>query len=149
MKPIVLASDDAGAPLRHVIAEHLSTQGVDVLDLGTDQSIKAYPAVAEDAIAHLQSGDADRVILVCGTGIGMSIAANKFPGIYAALCHDTYSARRARKSNNAQVLTMGARVVGSQLALEVVDAWLESEFEGGRSLPKIAAVAELEERTHA
>ncbi len=71
---------------------------------------------------------------MCGTGIGMSIAANKFPGVYAALCHDTYSARRARKSNNAQVLTMGARVVGSQLALEVVDAWLESEFEGGGSL---------------
>jgi ribose 5-phosphate isomerase B len=149
MKPIVLASDDAGAPLRRVIADHLSARGIGSLDLGTDEAVRAYPAVAEDAIAHLIDGSAERVILVCGTGIGMSIAANKFPGVYAALCHDTYSARRARKSNNAQVLTMGARVVGSQLALEVVDAWLDSEFEGGGSLPKVAAVAQLEGRVRA
>jgi ribose 5-phosphate isomerase B len=149
MRPIVLGSDDAGAPLRRVIADHLTARGTEVMDLGTDDAVRAYPAIAQDAVGHITDGSADRVILVCGTGIGMSIAANKFPGVYAALCHDTYSARRARKSNNAQVLTMGARVVGAQLALEIVDAWLESEFEGGRSLSKVEAVAALEGRAGA
>jgi ribose 5-phosphate isomerase B len=144
MKPIVIGSDDAGAPLRHHVVAHLREAGHELLDLGIDDAASSYPSIAAAAAGHIVDGDADRAILICGTGLGMAIVANKFPGVYAATCHDTYSARRARMSNNAQVLTMGARVVGGELALEVVDAWLESEFAGGRSAPKLAEIAEIE-----
>ncbi|MBS1882647.1 MAG: RpiB/LacA/LacB family sugar-phosphate isomerase [Actinobacteria bacterium] len=150
MKPIVIGSDDAGAALRRHIAEHLREAGHEVVDLGVDDAGSAYPSIAAEAAARIVKGDADRAILCCGTGLGMAIVANKFPGVYAATCHDTYSARRARMSNNAQVLTMGGRVIGGELALEVVDAWLESEFAGGRSAPKLAEIAAIErEHDHA
>ncbi|HTU02457.1 MAG TPA: RpiB/LacA/LacB family sugar-phosphate isomerase, partial [Candidatus Sulfotelmatobacter sp.] len=87
-----------------------------------------------------------RGILMCGTGIGMAITANKVPGVRAATCHDTYSAERARKSNNAQILTMGARVIGPELAKTIVDAWLASEFEGGGSAPKVEKIMEYDEK---
>jgi ribose 5-phosphate isomerase B len=90
------------------------------------------------------SGLHDRAILCCGTGIGMSIAANKVSGVYAANCHDVYSAQRARKSNDAQILTLGQRVVGKELALVVVDAWLESEFEAGASASKVEEIRSRE-----
>ena len=89
-------------------------------------------------------GEADRALLVCGTGIGMAISANKVPGIRAAQCHDTYSAERARKSNDAQVITMGARVIGPELAKTVLQAWLASEFEPERSGPKVARIKAFE-----
>ena len=151
MKPIVVGSDDAGAPLRRRIADHLRQSGREVIDIGIDDDAKAYPSIALEAVRRLTDGASDRVILCCGTGLGMAIAANKVPGVYAVTCHDTYSARRARMSNNAQVLTMGARVIGGELALEVVDAWMESEFAGGRSAPKLAEIAAIEQRgtTHA
>jgi ribose 5-phosphate isomerase B len=144
MKPIVIGSDDAGAPLRAAIGEHLREAGQEVVDLGVDDDGRSYPSVAAEASGYVVRGEAERVILCCGTGLGMAIAANKFPGVYAVTCHDTYSARRARMSNGAQVLTMGARVVGRELALEVVDAWMQSEFAGGRSAPKVAEIAEIE-----
>ena len=144
MKPIVIGSDDAGAPLRREIADHLRKAGREVVDVGVDDDGTAYPSIAASASAYVSRGETDRVILCCGTGLGMAIAANKVPGVYAATCHDTYSARRARMSNDAQVLTMGARVIGRELALEIVDAWLESEFAGGRSAPKVAEVAAIE-----
>lgn len=144
MKPIVIGSDDAGAVLRHRIGEHLREMGHEVLDLGIDDTGAAYPSVATEAAGRIIDGDADRAILCCGTGLGMAIVANKFPGVYAATCHDTYSARRSRLSNNAQVLTMGGRVIGGELALEIVDAWMESEFAGGRSEPKLAEIAAIE-----
>jgi ribose 5-phosphate isomerase B len=148
MTLIGLGSDDAGAPLRHAVAEHLRSLGVPFEDVGHDDPVPAYPAVAFEVAGKVAAGTYDRAILICGTGIGVSIAANKVPGVYAALCHDTYSAQRARRSNNAQVLAMGARVIGPQLALAVVDAWLDSEFEGGRSAAKVTAIAERE-RGHA
>ena len=104
------------------------------------------PMSALPAAELVANGECERAILVCGTGIGMSITANKVPGVRAALCHDTYSAERARKSNDAQVLTMGARVIGSELAKVIVQAWLNSEFAGGSSAPKVAKMNAVDEK---
>jgi len=89
-------------------------------------------------------GEFDRGVLICGTGLGMAMIANKVEGIYAGVCHDVYSAERLRKSNNAQILTLGARVIGPEAAKSVVTAWIHSEFEAGRSLPKVSRMRELE-----
>ena len=144
MKPIGIGSDDAGAELRRAIAAHLRERGYEVTDYGIDDTSCSYPFVAFEVAEEVADGTHDRAILCCGTGLGMAIAANKVPGVYAATCHDVYSAQRARRSNNAQILTMGGRVIGKELALSVVDAWLESEFEPGRSTPKVEAIAEYE-----
>ena len=106
------------------------------------------PRVIIRECAAVAAGSEERGVLLCGTGIGMSIVANKVPGIRAALCHDAYSAERAVKSNNAQILTMGARVIGPELAKTVVDAWLRSEFEGGGSAPKVLLINEYEKKLH-
>jgi ribose 5-phosphate isomerase B len=95
------------------------------------------------AVAH---GECERGILVCGTGIGMAIAANKVPGVRAAQAHDVYSAERARKSNDAQVITLGAQVIGSELAKMIIAAWLPAEFSGGRSAPKVEKLKDLDKR---
>jgi ribose 5-phosphate isomerase B len=145
---IGLGSDDAGASLRRAVGAHLEDLGHDVDDYGVDDDSRAYPSVAFEVADAVSAGRFERAILVCGTGIGVMIAANKVPGVYAALCPDVYSAERARKSNNAQILTMGARVIGEASALTVVDAWLESEFESARSGPKVAELA-AGERRHA
>jgi ribose 5-phosphate isomerase B len=146
MTLIGIGSDNAGASLRHLVAGHLREQGYEIADAGVDDESRSYPSVAFEVAEHVAGGRYQRAILICGTGIGVSIAANKVPGVYAALCHDTYSAERARKSNSAQVLALGARVVGPQLALSIVDAWLASEFEGGPSAAKVADLAAGEER---
>lgn len=143
---VAVGSDDAGAALRRAIVDHLGATGVNVVDVGYDDERLAYPQIALQVAERVRTGEFARAILVCGTGIGMAIAANKVPGVYAAQAHDTYSAERARKSNNAQIMTLGARVVGEQLALAIVDAWMASEFEGGRSAPKVALIADAEAR---
>jgi ribose 5-phosphate isomerase B len=160
-RPILLGADDAGLGLLQVIADDLKARGVAVEtvrpdDLGpaasaTDGSTSEtedvdYPDVAERVAVAIRDGKADRAILICGTGIGMAIAANKVRGVRAALAHDVYSAERARKSNNAQVLTMGARVIGPEAAKTVVHAWLESEFAGGASTRKVEKIDDLERR---
>lgn len=142
MKPLALGSDDAGSALRARLAALLDEDGVPYVDYGDDA--RPYPDVALAVAQRVADGTHDRAILLCGTGIGVAIVANKVPGVYAALCHDVYSAERARKSNAAQVLTMGARVVGPEHAAAIVRAWLASEFEGGRSAPKVAAIRALE-----
>jgi ribose 5-phosphate isomerase B len=143
---VALGSDDAGAVLRQAIRSHLEGRGVDVADYGVDDAAEAYPSVAFRVAELVAAGTHERAILCCGTGIGMAIAANKVPGVYAANCHDVYAAERARKSNNAQVLTLGERVIGVQAALAVVDAWLASEFEAGASAAKVAEIAAREGR---
>ncbi len=105
-----------------------------------------YPDVAVEVAREVAAGTYDRALLLCGTGIGMAIAANKVPGVRAAQAADTYSAERARKSNDAQVLAIGARTLGPELARTIVDAWLASEFEGGSSAPKVAKLTALDER---
>lgn len=145
-KRIALGNDEAAVTLRTLLAEHLRARGL-VVDLFGPDSIERkvdYPDVAEEVATQVAAGTYDRAILICGTGIGMAIAANKVPGVRAAQAADTYSAERARKSNDAQVLTMGARTVGPEVARAIVDAWLAAEFEGGRSTPKVAKLAELD-----
>jgi ribose 5-phosphate isomerase B len=147
---IALGCDEVGFPLLEVVREQLSTRDVEVVDFGVHSTDPVlYPNVALAVAQAIAAGDCDRGILICGTGIGMSITANKVPTVRAALCHDTYSAERARKSNDAQVLTMGARVIGSEVAKQVVDAWLKSDFEGGGSAPKVVRMKEIDEEFRA
>jgi ribose 5-phosphate isomerase B len=142
---IAIDCDDAAYELKKVIYDHLKIKGVDITDLNYSKGKKAsYPDIGYNLALKIKEHEYDRGILICGTGIGMSIVANKVEGVYAGLCHDVYSAERLRKSNNAQILTMGARVIGPELAKTIVDAWLKSEFEGNRSLPKVKRLYEIE-----
>ena len=142
---IVLGADNAGKPLLDVIAAHLAARP----DLEiTDVSQSGYYAhMADRAASAVASGEHERGILFCGTGIGVCISANKVPGIRAALTHDTYSAERAAKSNNAQIITMGARVIGPELAKAIVDTWLASAFDPeGPSAANVKAIDSLTEK---
>jgi ribose 5-phosphate isomerase B len=142
---IALGCDDAALELKNAIREHLERLGIEVADFGVqDARPVAYPVIAFAVAEAVAAGRFERAILVCGTGIGMAICANKVPGVRAALCHDTYSAERARKSNDAQVLTMGSRVIGPELAKAVVETWLRSEFDAERSGAKVALIREYD-----
>ncbi|CAN7690921.1 D-erythrulose-4-phosphate isomerase [Pararhizobium sp. LjRoot238] len=140
---IAIGADSAGKPLLDVIAAHLATRPhLKVSDL----SQSGYYADLSLALAQtIIDGQNERGILICGTGIGVAISANKVPGIRAALTHDTYSAERAAKSNNAQIITMGARVIGPELAKRIVDKWLESDFDpNGASAENVEAINRLD-----
>jgi len=142
---IAIGCDEAGCALKDVLKAFLVENGQEVDDFGTfDNRPVLYPDIAHDLAKSVQEGKNGRGILICGTGIGMAISANKVPGIRAALCHDTYSAERARKSNNAQIITLGARVIGPELAKTIIRTWLDAEFEDGRSTPKVNRINELE-----
>ena len=144
---VAIGADEAAFDLKEILKAHLAARGVEVVDYGAfDKSPVLYPDIAVKVAEAIAEGKYARGILMCGTGIGMAITANKVPGIRAALCHDTYSAERARKSNDAQILTMGARVIGPELAKTIVDAWLKSEFEGGGSPQKVERIAEYEKK---
>lgn len=144
---IALGCDEAGLPLLDVLRAYLKEKNIPVEDFGVHSIDPVdYPDIALAAAQAVAAQTCDRAILVCGTGIGMSITANKVPGVRAALCHDTYSAERARKSNDAQVITMGARVIGPELAKKIIEVWLESDFAGGRSAPKVDKMKAIDER---
>jgi RpiB/LacA/LacB family sugar-phosphate isomerase len=150
MKRIAIGCDDAGEPLLQVIEAVLRADPeLEVVNMSVspDGREEYYPDVAERVARSVADQSFDQGILVCGTGIGMAITACKVPGVRAALCHDTYSAERARKSNNAQILTMGARVIGPELAKSIVHTWLHSEFDdGGPSGPKVRRMIEIDEK---
>lgn len=148
---IAIGCDEAGLPLLEVVREYLRGKPeIEVQDFGVHTTDPVdYPDIAEQVAMAVSKGEADRAILVCGTGIGMCITANKVPNVRAALCHDTYSAERARKSNDAQVITMGARVIGPELAKSILEAWLASDFAGGRSAPKVAKMNAIDARYRA
>jgi ribose 5-phosphate isomerase B len=149
MKKIGIGADDAAFELKETLVEHLENKGYEVEDYGVHSKDPVdYPDVAVEVAEAVARGEHERAILMCGTGIGMSITANKVPGVRAAQCHDVFSAERARKSNNAQVLTMGQRVIGPELAKTIVDAWLESEFGGGSSTRKVEKMEEVDRRYH-
>jgi ribose 5-phosphate isomerase B len=143
---ILIGSDHLGFALKTDLKTHLSGLQHEVVDIGcANGEIPAdYPDIALALAEMIAAGETDRGILICGTGIGMAMAANKVPGVRAACCHDPYSAERARKSNNAQILTMGAQVVAPTLARILVDHWLASEFSGGRSLPKVEKIDRID-----
>ncbi|OPZ64304.1 MAG: Ribose-5-phosphate isomerase B [Firmicutes bacterium ADurb.Bin506] len=141
MVRIAIGSDEAGFGLKEKVKAFLQRKGYEVEDYGCyDTQPVLYPDIAVKVATAVAEGREGRGILVCGTGIGMCIAANKVPGIRAAVCHDPYSAERARKSNDAQIMTMGARVIGEELALMLVSIWLDSEFAGGGSAPKVERI---------
>jgi len=146
MRKIAIDCDDAAVDLKNILLQHIKTRGMDITDLNycSGNQGASYPEIGYNLANLIRSGEFDRGILICGTGIGMAIIANKVEGVYAGVGHDVYSAERLVKSNNAQVLTMGARVIGPELAKTVVDAWLKSEFEAGRSLPKVEKLQMLE-----
>lgn len=146
---IAIGSDHNGFALKELIKEHIVSKGIEVVDYGVnDENPVDYPDIALIVSKEVAAGKFDRAILICGTGIGMAIAANKVPGVRAAQAYDVYSAERARKSNNAQVITLGAQVTGPELAKKLIDAWLESEFQGGRSLPKVEKIIQIDEQFH-
>ena len=143
---IAVGCDEAAFELKQVILEALKADGHEVEDFGTfDAKPVLYPDIAFAAAQSIVDGRNDRGVLLCGTGIGMAISANKVPGIRAAQAHDTYSAERAKKSNDAQIITMGARVIGPELAKSILRAWLASEFEPARSGPKVDRIRDFEE----
>ena len=147
MKKIVMASDHAGFYLKNTLVEQLKNDGYDVEDAGTYSKDSCdYPVFAEKACRYMLDGKAELCILVCGTGIGMSMAANKVKGIRAACCSDTYSAKYTRLHNDANVLCMGARVVGEGLAYEIAKVFLETEFEGGKHLRRVNMISDIESK---
>lgn len=139
---VAIGSDEAGFDLKEALKAHLTDAGIEVLDYGCDSPDPVdYPDIALKLAQDVAAHKMERGILICGTGIGMAITANKVPGVRAAQAHDAYSAQRARKSNDAQIVTMGARVIAPELAKTIIDTWLESEFEGGNSARKVNKIA--------
>ena len=143
MGKIAIGSDHGGFNLKQHIMKHLDELGLEYKDYGTYDTNSCHYPVYGKAVAHaITSGECERGILICGTGIGISIAANKVKGIRASLCSDTYSARMTRQHNDSNILCMGERVVGAGLALDIVDAWLNTEYEGGRHQIRIDMLEE-------
>lgn len=144
---IALGSDHGGFGLKKEITKYLEEKGIEYKDYGTfTEESCDYPVYGELVGKAVASGECERGIIICGTGIGISIAANKVKGVRAALCGDCYSAEFTRRHNNANVLALGARVIGPGHALKIVDIFLNTEFEGGRHAKRIAIFSEIEER---
>jgi ribose 5-phosphate isomerase B len=149
MSAIALGADHAGFPLKEIVKAWLVRQGHKVLDLGTHTADSVdYPDYASALTDALLAGEAERGILVCGTGIGMAMAANKAPGVRAAPCVDAFTAQMAREHNDANVLTLGARIVGAETAIEIVRVWLETAFAGDRHVRRLDKLAALERKEH-
>lgn len=149
---IAIAGDSAGAPLAKILADHLAGRAdlqVSEVSTAPTGASELYANLSERVSQGILDGTYERAILVCGTGIGVCLSANKVPGIRAAQTHDTYSAERAAESNNAQIITMGARVIGSELAKSVAEAYLAAKFDpAGRSAGNVKAIDALDEKYH-
>lgn len=143
---IVIGCDHAGFAIKNAIKEHVLARGFEVVDVGTDSPESChYPVFAHAACEKITSGECALGILICGTGIGMSMAANKHKGIRAACCSDTFSARLTREHNDANILCFGERVVGVGLATDLVDAFLDAKYEnGGNHLTRVAMISDIE-----
>lgn len=146
---ICIDADDAAIRLKKVLFDHLKSQGADITDLDYAAGHKSpyYGEIGFSLAREIQAGRYDRGILICGTGLGMAMIANKVQGVFAGTCHDVFSAERLKKSNDANVLTLGERVIGSELAKLIVEAWLRSEFSGGGSAPKVEQLRDLERQS--
>ena len=144
---IAIGADHGGYELKKAVMEHLEKRGIKYKDFGTYSGEAVdYPVIAEAVGKAVAAGEFERGILVCGTGIGMSMAANKVKGIRAACCSDTFSAKFTRLHNDANILCFGGRVVGAGLALEIVDAYLDAEFEGGRHEKRVKMLMDIENK---
>ncbi len=143
---IAMGADHGGYSLKEVIKKHLVENGHEVLDLGThDTDSCNYPVYAEKVAYAVKDKDADLGVLICGTGIGMSIAANKVKGIRAAAVSDCFTAQATREHNDSNIICLGERIVGPGLAMRIVDTWLEASFQGGRHQTRVDMICELEE----
>ena len=144
---IAIGCDHGGYALKQEVMKHLTELGLDYKDFGTySEESCDYPIYGEAVARAVASGECDRGIVICGTGIGISIAANKIKGIRAALCGDCFSAEMTRRHNDANILAMGARILGSGLALKIVDTFLTTPFEGGRHSRRIDLISEIESK---
>lgn len=142
---IGIGSDHGGFELKEIVREHLENLGVEAVDFGTyNKDSVDYPEYGKTVAQAVANKEVERGIVICGTGIGISIAANKVKGIRCALCGDTYSARMSREHNNANMLALGARVLGVGLALEIVDSWMKAEFQGGRHENRVNKISDIE-----
>ncbi len=140
-----IGSDHGGFRLKEDIKQYLTEKGIEFRDFGTHSTDSVdYPDISRAVAEAVAGAKCDRGIIICGTGIGVCIAANKVKGIRAALCHDTYSAQMSREHNNANILTMGERVIGNGLARAIVEKWLATEFAGGRHAQRVCKIADLE-----
>ena len=148
-KTIAIASDHAGREMKEDLKEFLESIDVDVVDMGVndDKSVD-YPDYGIPLAEKVSKGEVPRGVLVCGTGIGMSILANKFKGVRAALVSDVFTARMAKEHNNANILVIGGRIVGKGLAREMLKTWIEAKFEGGRHQSRLDKITELEKKNH-
>jgi len=146
---IAIDCDDAAVNLKIVLYEHLKSKGIDITDLDYRSTKEGamYPEIGYNLALKVKDKEFDRGILICGTGLGMSMIANKVETVFAGVCHDVFSAERLRKSNDAQIITMGERVIGPGLAKTIIDAWLVSEFEEGGSAAKVQQMRELEHKS--
>ncbi len=146
---IAIGSDHAGLELKNFIKDILIQRGIEPVDFGThEESSVDYPDFGEQVSFAVSRGEVDRGILICGTGLGMSIVANKFPGIRATLCHDEYTARMSRLHNDSNILVMGGRVIEREVALKILVAWLETPFEGGRHSRRLDKILKIEKRVN-
>lgn len=145
---IAIGSDHGGYLLKEEIKKHLKEKGYEFKDFGTDSTASCdYPVYAEKVCRAVQSGECEKGILICGTGIGMSMCANKCKGIRAAVCGDHFSAEFTRKHNNANVLCLGARVIGAGVAMQLVDIFLTTEYEGGRHEKRVEMMMQLDRKS--
>jgi ribose 5-phosphate isomerase B len=142
---IVLGSDHAGFELKADLRDYLVEQNIAIFDMGVAEEIPAdYPEIARAVAEKISQKEFERGILICGSGIGMSIVANRFPGVRAALCHDLYTARMSREHNDANLLVLGGRLIGKGLAREMIKVWLESVFQGGRHQRRLDQIESLD-----
>ena len=144
---IGIGNDHTALDLKKAVAEHLQNEGYEVVDYGTYTKESCdYPKYGEKVARAIIAGEVDLGVLICGTGVGISLAANKVRGIRAAVCSEPYTAQLVRRHNNAQIIAFGARVVGDEMAKMIVDSFLNAEFEGGRHQRRVDMIMDIEER---
>ena len=143
---LAIGNDHAAVEMKNEVMEHLKSRGVEVVNVGTDTPERFDYPVAGYRVARLvASGEVDGGVLICGTGVGISLAANKVHGIRACVCSDPYTARLSKQHNNTNIIAFGARVIGVETAKMIVDEWLDARFEGGRHAERVALITEIEQ----
>ena len=149
MKKLVIGNDHVAVDMKNEIKAYLEEKGYEVINVGTDSSERFnYPVSGYKAAKMVASGEVDGGVLICGTGVGISLAANKVHGIRACVCSEPYTARLSRQHNNANMIAFGARVIGIEMAKMIVDEWLGAEFQGGRHQTRVDMIMEIEETQH-
>lgn len=144
---IAVGNDHTALELKNTLTAHLQAKGHEIVDCGTNETGSSdYPTYGEKAARKVAAGEADCGLVICGTGLGISLAANKVKGIRCAVCSEPYTAQMAKRHNNCNMLALGARVVGDELAKMILDAWLDAEFEGGRHQRRVDMIMDVENR---